>query len=196
MLEVMMALGPYRFSLSTAAYDQIVRNMDWRWPAQERIGKHPVRQSLGPGEYTITIDGTLYTHYKGLLGLPNLISRLPYLAAGLGYIGMINSGLSRVGIGLNGLGIPGFDTNGAWQLQSLYAAGQQGVPLLLVDGRGRNWGYWCLLNLQETEGRHLADGSPLRVDFAATLGYYGDTAPDALSADTSIEGAIRGVLGF
>ena len=49
MLEVMMALGTYRFSLASAAYDSLSRSAAWRWPAQERIGAHPVRQYVGPG---------------------------------------------------------------------------------------------------------------------------------------------------
>lgn len=196
MLEIMMALGPYRFGLSTAAYEQVTRSIEYRWPAQDRIGAHPVRQSLGQGDYTITLDGNVYTAYKGILGLPNLISRLPFLAAGLGYIGQINSGLGRFGINLNGLGIPGYDATGSWQLKGLQEAAATGSPMLLVDGRGRNWGYWCVLGIQETETHHLADGSALKVNFNITLGYYGTEAPNGINPDTSIKGALRGILGF
>ena len=190
MLEVMLALGSYRFSLASAAYDGLRRSASWRWPAQERIGAHPVRQYVGPGEQSISIEGTLHPHYRGLLGLPNLLARVPQLAAGLGAIASANSALTRVG-----MSVPGTATTGAWALEGMRADADAGVPLLLVDGRGRVWGYWVILDLEERETRHLADGAALSVAFRASLGYYGEEAPSAISADTSLAGAVRGLLG-
>jgi phage protein U len=37
-LEMMMALGSYRFALSTAAYQQLSRQAQSRWPTLEPIG--------------------------------------------------------------------------------------------------------------------------------------------------------------
>lgn len=190
MLEVMMALGSYRFSLSTAAYERLSRQASWRWPAQDRIGAHPVRQYVGPGEQTIRVDGTIYPHYKGLLGLPNLLLRVPTLSGGLGTVASANSALTRVGVSALG------ERSGSWQLESMRQDADAGQPLSLVDGRGRNWGYWVITDLEETEGRHLADGSALSVAFSATLAYYGETATAGLGADTSLTGALRGLLGI
>ena len=189
MLEVMMALGTYRFGLSTAAYHSLQRSASWRWPEQERIGAAPVLQYTGPGSQTIRLAGTIHPHYKGLLGLPNLLARVPLLAAGLGYVASANSALGRVGLGIGG-------RPGTWQLEGMRTDAGAGVPLLLVDGRGRIWGYWVILDLAEDESSHMADGASLAVGFTATLSYYGDTAPAALSADTSIAGALRGLLGI
>ena len=55
-------------------------------------------------------------------------------------------------------------------------------------------GYWCLLDLQEEESHHLADGASLKIDFQATLGFYGDEAPSALGG--SLAGEVRGWLGI
>lgn len=190
MLEVMMGLGSYRFSLSTAAYQELTRQAAWRWPEQERLGAAPVRQSLGRGSTTVTVVGTLYPHYKGLLGLPNLLARVPGLANALGQVASLSSVLSRFGLSPQGLA----GVSGSWALQGLLEDADQGKPLLLVDGRGRVWGYWCLLQIQETETHPMADGAALKVDFMAELGFYGDEAPDAIGG--SLAGEVRGWLGL
>ena len=183
-----MALGSYRFSLATAAYDSLERTAAWRWPAQDVLGAHPVRQYVGPGEQTIGLSGTIYPHYKGLLGLPNLLARVPALAGALGAVSGVSSALTRIGIGLGG--------TGTWQLEGMRTDANRGLPLLLTDGRGRVWGYWVIDSLRERERRHLADGSALAIEFTAELSYYGETATGGVSADTSIAGAARGLLGI
>jgi len=192
MLEVMMALGTYRFSLASAPYQSLSRSAAWRWPSQDRLGAHPVRHYTGPGEQSIHLDGTIHPHYKGLLGLPNLMARLPLVPGLLGGVASLNSALTRVGMSVPGLG----GRSGSWQLEGMRIDADSGTPLSLVDGRGRNWGYWAITDLEERESRHLADGSALAVDFGITLAYYGETAPSGTGADTSIAGAVRGLLGI
>ncbi|MFA5712135.1 phage tail protein [Mycolicibacterium sp.] len=69
MTEAMMMLGTeYMFSVSTAAYQSLRRSAAYRWPAQERIGRRPARQFVGPGDETMTLDGTIYPHYLGGIG--------------------------------------------------------------------------------------------------------------------------------
>lgn len=68
MTEVMMTLGDYRFSLPTAAYQNLRRSVEYRWPAQERAGRRPARQFTGIGADTIDLDGVIYPHYRGGLG--------------------------------------------------------------------------------------------------------------------------------
>lgn len=65
---VMMALGDYRFGLSTAAYQSLDRDTAWRWPAIERIGAHPRLQFVGKGEDTLRLAGVVYPHFAGGLG--------------------------------------------------------------------------------------------------------------------------------
>lgn len=68
MTEVMMALGDYRFSLDTAAYQKLQRSHSYRWSSQERLGRRPARQYMGPGEESIDLDGIIYPTFKGGLG--------------------------------------------------------------------------------------------------------------------------------
>jgi phage protein U len=157
MLEVMLALGSYRFSLASAAYEHLTRTASWRWPAQDRLGGHPVRHYVGPGEQSMRLEGTVHPHYKGLLALPNLLARVPALAGALGAVASINSALGRLNLGLPGLS----GRSGSWQLEGMRADADSGAPLRLVDGRGRVWGYWVITDLEERESRHLADGAAL-----------------------------------
>lgn len=55
--EVLLVLGGFMFSVGTVAHQQLARSWSWRWPAQERIGRAPALQFVGPGEEKITLDG-------------------------------------------------------------------------------------------------------------------------------------------
>lgn len=62
---VMMLLGPYPFGVSTAAYQNLKRQTEHRWAAQDRFGQREALQYLGPGPDTISLDGYILPHYKG-----------------------------------------------------------------------------------------------------------------------------------
>jgi phage protein U len=64
----MAMLGEYQFSLETAAFEQLQRSTEYRWQAQQRIGRAPAHQFIGPGEDTIELQGTIYPHFRGGLG--------------------------------------------------------------------------------------------------------------------------------
>ena len=64
----LMALGDYRFSVDTAAYGELVRATEYRWARQDRLGRPPARQYLGPGDDTITLKGIVYPTHRGGLG--------------------------------------------------------------------------------------------------------------------------------
>ena len=66
--EHMLALGDYRFSVSSAAYQELSHSAEYRWAAQPRLGRLPARQYLGPGEESITLNGVIHPGYKGGLG--------------------------------------------------------------------------------------------------------------------------------
>ena len=71
--QVLLALGPFRFALSTAAYQTLRRTAEYRWPAQERFGRAPARQFVGAGGETLELDGVIYPHHAGgLAQLPRL----------------------------------------------------------------------------------------------------------------------------
>lgn len=61
----MMALGEYRFGMSTAAYQEFRHSAEYRWASQERLGRLPARQFVGPGREAISLRGVLHPQYKG-----------------------------------------------------------------------------------------------------------------------------------
>lgn len=65
---MMLGLGEYRFSVDSAAYSELRRTTDYRWPSQERIGRAPARQFTGPGNDQLDINGVIYPHYRGGVG--------------------------------------------------------------------------------------------------------------------------------
>lgn len=65
MSETMMALGAFRFSLDTAAYQDFKRSQTYRWQSQERLLRRPALQFLGLGEETIELNGLIYPHFRG-----------------------------------------------------------------------------------------------------------------------------------
>ncbi len=65
MTEILMALGPFRFSMDTAPYDRLRRSVQYRWPRQERAGRRPAAQFTGIGDETVELSGLIYPGYAG-----------------------------------------------------------------------------------------------------------------------------------
>ncbi len=65
MRETMMALGSYRFSIDSAAYQELKHSQAYRWQAQERLQRRPAMQFVGAGEESIELSGVIYPHFKG-----------------------------------------------------------------------------------------------------------------------------------
>lgn len=68
MTKVMMMLGAYPFMLDTAAYQKLKRVSTYRWKQQDRIGRKPGQQFVGPGADQITLQGEILPHWKGGYG--------------------------------------------------------------------------------------------------------------------------------
>lgn len=62
---MMLALGMFVFSLSTAAYQELQRQTEWRHASNNRIGAVPARQFLGRGDDTITLPGVILPELAG-----------------------------------------------------------------------------------------------------------------------------------
>jgi phage protein U len=62
---VMMALGAFRFGVNRANYQTFTRSASWRWEAQDRLGRNPALQFLGPGTDEISLQGVIYPHFRG-----------------------------------------------------------------------------------------------------------------------------------
>jgi len=65
---MMMALGAYRFSIHTAAYQAFKRSNEYRWASTDVIGRSPVLQGIGIGPERIELEGVIYPHFKGGFG--------------------------------------------------------------------------------------------------------------------------------
>lgn len=62
---VMLQLGRFQFGIATAAYQELQRTTEWRWPSQDRFGKLPTLQFTGPGSDTITLPGVVFPEWNG-----------------------------------------------------------------------------------------------------------------------------------
>ncbi|WP_428243412.1 phage tail protein [Gynuella sp.] len=86
---MMMLLGPVVFSIDTGAYEKLQHSTSYQWASQTRLGhpffKHlgvggPARQYIGPGDDSISLNGTIYPQYKGGIRQLSLVR----LTAGIG----------------------------------------------------------------------------------------------------------------
>jgi phage protein U len=68
MADTMMRLGDFKFSIDTAAYQNMTRSASYNWEAQQRVGNHEALQFTGFGEDSITLKGSVYPHWRGGTG--------------------------------------------------------------------------------------------------------------------------------
>lgn len=73
---MMMTYGTFVFSLSTAAYEQLQRQMTWRHASSDRLGARPARQYVGPGDDTIALQGTIAAELVGDLQVLDTLREL------------------------------------------------------------------------------------------------------------------------
>lgn len=87
---VMMTLGPFKFGIETAAYQELSRTTEFKWAEQAVFGDLDNLQFLGPGSDTITLNGVIFPEFKGGTGQLDTLreiggSGLPFLLiSGLG----------------------------------------------------------------------------------------------------------------
>ncbi|SOZ37706.1 phage tail protein [Cupriavidus neocaledonicus] len=62
---MMMQLGSFQFGITTAAYQELSRSTEYRWPSQERYGQREALQFTGPGADTMTLRGVIYPEWRG-----------------------------------------------------------------------------------------------------------------------------------
>lgn len=65
---IMAMWGRYAFGISNAAFQELQRTNEWRWPSQERYGQSPLLQYTGDGDEVITLPGVIYTSWRGGTG--------------------------------------------------------------------------------------------------------------------------------
>jgi len=69
----MLAVGPFVFKITTAAYQSFDRTDSWRWATVERLGNANAEQYIGPGSRTITLSGAILTMYDAGRGAGNFV---------------------------------------------------------------------------------------------------------------------------
>ncbi|CAG2144359.1 hypothetical protein LMG31506_02989 [Cupriavidus yeoncheonensis] len=62
---MMMQLGGYQFGIATAAYQELQRTSEYRWPSQDRFGQAGALQFTGVTNEAITLQGVVYPEYRG-----------------------------------------------------------------------------------------------------------------------------------
>lgn len=61
----MLTLGGFQFSIATAAYQELARITEYRWPALARFMQGDALQYVGPGPDFITLPGVIYPEWRG-----------------------------------------------------------------------------------------------------------------------------------
>lgn len=112
---VMMQLGMFQFSITTAAYQELRRRTSFRWPSQELYGRLPALQYTGPGEDTMTLTGTIYPEFRGGAGQLNKMRNI----AGAGRPLLLVSGTGSM--------------LGRWVIESI----DEGQMVFAAEGRPR-----------------------------------------------------------
>lgn len=62
---MMMILGMFPFALQTTPYQTSNQSNTWRHVKNDRVGKSPRYQYIGPDEEPFTLSGTLYPEISG-----------------------------------------------------------------------------------------------------------------------------------
>ncbi len=75
-MAVMAGLGALRFEVSDLNFQSLERGFEYRWVAQERLGRRPAQQFMGPGEETVKLDGTIYPGHPLFEGALNQLNEL------------------------------------------------------------------------------------------------------------------------
>lgn len=66
--RTLLTLGMFVFGMDSLAYAELQRKMDWRHGKSDRHNARPASQYLGPGDDSISIEGTLVPEVQGSYG--------------------------------------------------------------------------------------------------------------------------------
>jgi phage protein U len=65
MMNTLLLLGPFRFAIGSAAFDELSRSSRWDWKSVDRVGEMPALQFTGPQNDTMTLAGRLCPPFTG-----------------------------------------------------------------------------------------------------------------------------------
>jgi phage protein U len=168
--SIMMQLGSFQFGIATAAYQELRRRTEYRWPSQDLYDKLPALQYTGPGQDTITLTGVIYTEY---VGTPYMLAKMRALA-------------SR-GLPLpltSGAGSP----MGRWVIESV----DEGQSVFMGAGVPRKQEFTLQLKLFDREQAEQTD--ILKAVVAAASGVPSTATPSA-TAPTTVLGKVQASVG-
>lgn len=66
MASILLKLGTFKFSIATAAFNELIKKHRWRWQGQARFGKGDLLQYTGHDSDTITLSGNIATAREGV----------------------------------------------------------------------------------------------------------------------------------
>lgn len=89
---MLASLGLFVFDIPTLAFDELQRRATWRWATTPRIGTRDAAQASGPGEETISLEGSVFAEIAdGTVSIDQLramadAKQAYLLVDGLGYV--------------------------------------------------------------------------------------------------------------
>jgi phage protein U len=66
MAKVMLSLGGVKFHIAAVSYNELVRNWQWKWSGQARIGSYDALQYTGKANDKITLNGQVAALFKSV----------------------------------------------------------------------------------------------------------------------------------
>ncbi|GAA03240.1 phage tail protein [Photobacterium leiognathi] len=64
--DIMMTLGTFKFSITTAAYQELVKSYSWEWSEVPLFGQYDQLHFTGPKNPTIKLSGLIYTEFENV----------------------------------------------------------------------------------------------------------------------------------
>lgn len=59
---------PFYFNLDTLAFNELMRQSDYKWVGQERLTRRAAQQAVGLGDEKMTLKGAVFPQWRGGLG--------------------------------------------------------------------------------------------------------------------------------
>lgn len=67
---------PFYFNLDTLAFNELMRQAEYKWVGQERLTRRAAQQAVGLGEEKMTLKGAVFPHWRGGLGQLDVLRKL------------------------------------------------------------------------------------------------------------------------
>ncbi|MBU2714314.1 phage tail protein [Zooshikella harenae] len=74
--STLLKLGPFTFSIETAAFNQLHRTWSFTWSKQNRLGTIPQLQYTGEGQQTINLSGRVFPGQYGVVDTVEQMAKL------------------------------------------------------------------------------------------------------------------------